>query len=219
MQVALIGASGFVGSALLAEALSRDALHVTAIVRNLDRLPQHDRLSAQSCDIHHTEALAGLLRGMDAVIHAYDPGHQVSSDEVYEQKLVGHRAIITAVKQAGVPRLLCVGGAGSLITPEGVEYIDSTLWDPLFDPYKASILAIRALYYLLQAESELDWVFLAPSVMLRPGARTGQFRRDKNHLLIDAQGHSHISLEDYALAMIDELQQPQHHRERYTVGY
>ena len=217
MKVAIIGATGFVGRPILAEALAHDGLSVTGIVRNIDALPRHDRLTAKSCDVRDTQALAEVLRGHDAVIHAYHPGRQGVG--IYHQTAAGHHSIIAAVKIAGIPRLLGVGGAASLKTPEGVEYIESPRWDKAFDPNREAILGTRALYYILKDEKELDWVVLAPSVMLRPGERTNKFRYGKNDLLLDAAGNSRISLEDYALAMIQELLHPGHHRERFTVGY
>jgi putative NADH-flavin reductase len=217
MRVALIGATGFVGAYLLAEALTRGQLEITAVVRNVGTLPRHARLTAVSCDVHDGAALESVLRGQDAVIHAYQAPRD--SADVFERGVAGHRAIIAAVKAAGVARLVVVGGAASLKTPQGVEYVDSPLWDPAFDPYKPAILATRALYHLLKEERHLDWVFVAPSVLLRPGARTGRFRSGADDVLFDAEGNSRISLEDYALALVDETVQPRHHRERFTVGY
>ena len=217
MRIAIIGASGFVGSFILAEALTREVLKVTAIVRNVGVLPKHSRLTAVSCDVQDVDALSVALRGHAAVIHAYQPPRD--SNDVHERAVGGHRAIIAAVKAAGVPRLLAVGGAASLKTPQGVEYVESPQWDKSFDPYKPAILATRALYYLLKDETDLDWVFLSPSVMLRPGERTGKFRFGTDQVLFDADGNSRISLEDYALAMVDEVVRPRHHRERFTVGY
>ena len=219
MKVAIIGASGFVGAPILAEALSRNKHDITAIVRHPDRLPRHARLTAASCDVTDTPALTAALRGQHAVIHAYHGGRGIISDAIYDQTVAGHRAIINAVKGAGIGRLLCVGGAASLKTAEGVEYINSPLWPREFDPYKPAVLATRALYYLLREEPTLDWVFLAPSVMLRPGARTGIFRKGRDHVLFDRAGMSHISLQDYAVAMNDELDTPTHHCQRFTVGY
>jgi len=217
MKVAIIGATGFVGAPVLAEILTHPEVQVTGIVRNTAALPQHERLTAKACDILDVDALAEALRGHDAVIHAFHPNRD--APDVYEQNVAGHTAIIAAVKKAGISRLLTVGGAGSLLVPEGVEYIDSSHWDPAFDPYRNAILGTRALYYLLKDEPELDWVFIAPSAMLRPGERTGGFRYGKNHMLFDAEGNSRISLEDYAVAMTSELLEPRHHRERFTVGY
>ncbi len=220
MKVAIIGATGFVGAPILAEALTRPGLEITAIVRDVAKLPEHPQLIGRSCDVRDKDALAAAIAGHDAVIHAFHPGRDsAGSSDVYEQSVAGHEAIIAAVRASGVPRLLCVGGAASLKTPEGKEYIDSTHWDPAFDPYKPAILGTRALYYLIRDETAIDWVFVAPSAWLRPGERTGNFRYGHNDMLFDADGISAISLEDYAVAMIDELVTPRHHRERFTVGY
>jgi putative NADH-flavin reductase len=217
MKIALIGATGFVGAPILAEALMHDEVVVTAIVRNIQALPRHDRLTAVACDIHDADRLANMLHGHDVVIHAFHPNR--ADADVYDQYVAGHHAIITAIKAAEVPRLLAVGGAASLKTPEGIEYINSPLWNKAFDPYKQAILGTRALFGLLKQEAAFDWVFLAPSVMLRPGERTGVFRYGHDHVLFDDKGNSRISLEDYALAMIEEALRPRHHRERFTVGY
>jgi uncharacterized protein len=112
-----------------------------------------------------------------------------------------------------------VGGAASLKTASGQEYLDSSEFPADFAPFKPGIRGTRELYYLLQKEPHLDWVFLAPSVRLLPGTRTGKYRVGTDHVLYDTSGNSTISLEDYAVAMVDELEQPQHHRERFTVGY
>ena len=220
MKVALIGATGFVGGPVLDEALRYDDLTVTAIARTPGKLTAHARLTEVAGDINDTAALAAALAGHDAVIHAFHPGRDFVADPaVYEMSVAGHAAVIRAVKQSGVVRLLCVGGAASLKTPEGKEYIDSSHWDPAFDPYKPAILGTRALYYQLQQEPELDWVFVAPSAWLRPGERTTKFRYGKDDMLFQPNGDSRISLEDYAVAMIEELRHPRHHRERFTVGY
>jgi putative NADH-flavin reductase len=219
MKLAIIGATGFVGAPILAEALGRGKHDITAIVRHPDKLPAAPRLTAMACDVYDTAALTSLLRGHDAVIHAYHPGRTVGADVIFDMCMKGHRSIIQAAKDAGLTRLLGVGGAASLKTAAGVEYIDSPLWNKDFDANRNAILGTRALYYLLKDEPTLDWVFLSPSVMLRPGKRTGVFREGKDHVLFDTEGNSSISLEDYAVAMINELEQPRHHRERFTVGY
>jgi len=219
MRVLLIGATGFVGTQILAEALSRPELEITALLRDPGKVAAHPQLTTVAGSVDDAEALAAACAGMDAVIHAFHPGRSSSQDEVYDRSVAGHRAIIAAVKAAGVARLVCVGGAASLKTPEGKEYIESSPWDPAFDTYKNAILGTRALYYLLQPETGIDWVFVAPSAWLRPGERTGVFRTGKNDMLFDADGTSAISLEDYALALVDEVVTPQHHRQRFTVGY
>ncbi len=220
MKVALIGATGFVGAKVLDEALSRGH-EVTAIVRKPEALTGRKGVTAVKADVHDVGALAEALKGHDAVISAFNPGRQTAGgDEVTQLHMNGHKAIVAAVKASGVTRFLAVGGAASLKTPEGVEYLDSPEFPKEYEPFKGGIRGTRALYYLLKDEPEgLDWVFVAPSVFLLPGERTGTYRAGKDHVLYDASGRSHISLEDYAVAMIDELERPAHHRERFTVGY
>lgn len=220
MKLAILGATGFVGAPLLSEALHFSDLNITAIVRNIENLPNHERLTAVACDIEDEKALTEALKGHDAIIHAYHPGRAYIEDpEVLEKSKMGYQSILKAVNLSGVKRLLCVGGAASLKAPDGKPYIESSRWDTAFDPYKNAILGTRELYYLLLEEAGLDWVFLSPSEWLRPGERTGKFRYGKDDLLIDANNESSISLEDYALAMIDELRNPNYHSERFTVGY
>jgi len=219
MKVALIGASGFVGTRILDEALRRGH-QVTALVRKPEALPSQPGLTAIAVDVLDTAALAKALAGHDVVISAFNPGRQTAgADEVMQQHVAGHRAIIDAVKRSGVTRFLAVGGAASLKTKDGIEFLDSPEFPKEYEPFKGGIRGTRAQYYMLKEEPELDWVFLAPSVFLLPGERTGTFRTGKDHVLYDAEGQSRISLEDYAVAMVDELERPAHHRERFTVGY
>ncbi len=219
MKIAILGATGFAGSFILSEVLTRPELLTTAIVRNPDAVTPHERLAVVKGDVFDAVPLADALRGHDAVIHAFHPGRTADIADVYDQSAAGHEAIIAATRAAGVPRLVCVGGAASLMTPEGKEYLDSSHWDKEFDPYRNAILGTRALYYLLKPVTDLDWVFLAPSAWLRPGERTGVFRTGKDDMLFAADGTSSISNEDFALALIDEVVAPQHHRTRFTVGY
>jgi uncharacterized protein len=219
MKIAILGSTGFAGGYVLTEALTRPELTVTAIVRSPDAVTAHDRLTVVKGDVFETAALTEALREHDAVIHAFHPGRGVDMADIYDQCVAGHEAIITATRAAGIPRLVCVGGAASLMTPEGKEYLESSHWDKEFDPYRNAILGTRALYYLLKPVTDLDWVFIAPSAWLRPGERTGVFRTGKDDMLFAPDGTSKISNEDYALALIDEVITPQHHRNRFTVGY
>ena len=218
MKVALIGASGYVGSRLLAEALQRGHT-VTALVRHPDKVPPHAHLTVKQGDVLKVDELAQALAGHDVVISAFNPARQSVAPDIFEQHVAGHKAIIAATKKSGVTRFLAVGGAASLKTASGEEYLDSPEFPADYAPFKAGIRGTRELYYLLKKEPELDWVFLSPSVRVTPGTRTGRYRVGKDHVLYDAQGVSAISLEDYAVAMLDELEQPKHHRERFTVGY
>jgi hypothetical protein len=218
MKVALIGATGFVGKHILAELLQRGH-RVTALVRHPETLPAHPHLTAESVDVLDRESLARALTGHDAVISAFNPGRGSTDPDIFEKHVAGHKAILAATNKSGVKRLLAVGGAASLKTAAGDEYLDSAEFPPEFAPFRDGIRGTRELYYLLKKEPHLDWVFLSPSVRLIPGTRTGNYRVGTDHVLYDANGASTISLEDYAMAMVDELEQPQHHRERFTVGY
>lgn len=218
MKIAVIGATGYVGGAIAQEALDRGHA-VTAISRRPSEEARTGRLHPVAADIDDTAALAAALRGHDVVIHAYNPGRGRTDPDIFDLFVAGHKAILRAVEEAGVQRLLCVGGAGSLLTREGVPLLDSSEWPKEFDAYKDGVRGTRELYYLLKETSGVDWVFLAPASILTPDGRTGSYRVGKDHLLYDANGESRISTQDYAVAMIDELERPAHHRERFTVGY
>jgi putative NADH-flavin reductase len=203
-----------VGSRLLSEALDRGH-EVTAIVRRTERLPVEANLTAIQADIMDTDTLAGLLAGHDAVIAAYNPDRETPGD-VYERMVAGAKSIIAATKKSGVTRLLVVGGAGSLEVAPGQQMIDQ----PGFpEEWKAGAGGTRQFLYLLKEEPGLEWTFLSPAAMLQPGERTGTFRLGGDQLLVDEKGECRISAQDYAVAMIDELEEPQHIRKRFCVAY
>jgi uncharacterized protein len=213
MKIALIGATGFVGSAILKEALDRGH-EVMAIVRNPDTLTPHEKLRPMKGDVYNEAEIFRLVAGSDAVISAFNPGW--SNPDIYSQQVKGARSIINGVKNSGVKRLLFVGGAGSLEVTPGVQSVDM----PGFPAeYKQGALATRDTLTMLRKETGLEWSFLSPSADLFPGQRTGKFRLGADQLLTNAQGESRISVEDYAMAMIDEVEKPQHIRRRFTVGY
>ncbi|MEP6958954.1 MAG: NAD(P)-dependent oxidoreductase [Nitrospirota bacterium] len=213
MKIALIGATGFVGSAILKEALDRGH-EVAAIVRNPDTLTPHAKLHPTKGDVYNEDAVVRLVAGHDAVISAFNPGW--SNPDIYSQQVKGTHSIINGVKKAGVKRLLFVGGAGSLEAKPGVQAVDL----PGFPAeYKQGALATRETLNMLRKESTLDWSFLSPSADLSPGQRTGKFRLGTDQMLKDAKGESRISVEDYAMAMIDEVEKPKHVCRRFTVGY
>lgn len=203
MKVALIGASGNVGSRILTELLNRGH-EVTGIVRHPEKLQRHDRLVVKKGDINDEGGLAPLLAGHDAVITA------VKFQSANPQSLIG------AVKRAGVNRLLVVGGAGSLEVAPGLQLVDTADFP---DSYKREALAGRDFLNVLRGERELDWTFLSPSALFVPGERTGKFRLGTERLLVGANGESKISMEDYAIALVDELETPRHSRQRFTLGY
>jgi uncharacterized protein len=213
MRIALLGATGFVGTAILNEALDRGHF-VTAIVRHPETLAPRERLVAKVGDVYDSAGLALMLAGQDAVISAFNPGWK--NPHLYDDQMRGTLSIIAAVKKAGLRRVLWVGGAGGLQVTPGIRVIDAPDFPESVKP--GSLATMEALEQL-QREPELDWSFLAPSADMRLGARTGHFRLGGDHLLTDPQGRSRISVQDYAVAMIDELEQPKHVRQRFTVGY
>jgi uncharacterized protein len=213
MKIALIGATGFVGSAILKEALDR-GYEVTAMMRNPDKLTPHAKLLPKKGNVYNEDEVTRLVTGHDAVISAFNPGW--SNPDIYNQQIRGTQAIINGVKKAGIKRLLFVGGAGSLEVKPGVQSVDL----PGFPiEYKQGALATRETLSMLRKETDLEWSFLSPSADVFPGQRTGKFRLGADQLLTNAQGESRISVEDYAIAMIDEVEKPKHIRQRFTVGY
>ena len=213
MKLALIGASGFVGAAVLQEALGRGH-QVTGIVRNPAKLPQHPALNAVAGDAYNAEALAALLKGHDAVIHAFNPGWGTA--DIRERFIQGSQAIIAASKQADVQRLLVVGGAGSLNVAPNLQ-LRATPASPA--EYKEGAEGARQALNLLKAETALAWSFISPPALLQPGARSGQFRIGGDQLLMNGDAPAQISVADLAVAIIDELERPHHLRQRFTVGY
>lgn len=203
MKVALIGVTGHVGSRLAAELLRRGH-KVSGIARHPESGTKQAGLEIRQGDATVPSMLASLLVNHDAVISA---SRFQTSDA---------KSLIHAVKEAKVRRLLVAGGAASLQVVPGKRLIDT----PGFpDAYKAEALAgIRFLDELLN-EKDLEWTFLSPSAEFIPGERTGKFRLGADQLLTDSHGRSWISMEDFAIAMVDEMEQPKHLRRRFTAGY
>lgn len=214
-KVVLIGATGFVGSILLNELLNRGH-QVTAIVRNAAKVIVHNNnLTVAEADITDSQTIKNLCLGKDAVISAYSPGW--TSPDIYNETLRIYPLILNTVKASGVKRLQIVGGAGTLFCAPGLRVVDSGV-------IPAEIMGgVKSLgeFYLntLMNEKEIDWVFFSPAGTLEPGERTGKFRLGKDDLIVDEKGYSHISVQDYAMAMVDELEQENHHKERFTIGY
>lgn len=214
MRIALIGATGQIGQHILNEALNRGH-EVTAILRDPGKLPVRERLRAVQGDVYDTAALATRLKGLDAVISAFNPGW--GDADLPAKQIRGTDSVIAATKEAGVRRLLVVGGAGSLKVPGTETDVVDTPDFPA--DWKAAAGAVRETLKHLRTETALDWTFLSPAALIEPGERTGHFRLGGDELLVDAKGESRISLPDYAVAMIDELESPQHSRRRFTLAY
>ncbi len=169
-------------------------------------------------DVEDRNALVQVCHGQDAVISAYNPGW--GNPEIYEDTLRVYPLILEAVKASGVKRFLVVGGAGSLFVKPGLRLVDTGTLPEAWLPGVKSLS--KFFLETLTAEQELDWVFCSPAANLgnlQKGVRTGKFRLGKDDLIVDEKGDSFISVEDYAMAMVDELEQENHHRERFTIGY
>jgi uncharacterized protein len=203
MKIAVIGASGNVGSRIVAE-LAHRGHAISAIARHPDLIPPQPNVTAKQGDAADAGSLAGLLAGYDVAISSI---HFLDSDPI---------KLITAARESKVGRYLVVGGAGSLEVAPGVALVTT----PEFPvAYKAEAEAGAAFLALLRQQSGLNWTFLSPSALFVAGERTGKFRLGSDQLLTAADGRSWISFEDFAFALADEIEHPAHIRQRFTVGY
>jgi putative NADH-flavin reductase len=202
VKVALIGASGQAGSRILAE-LVRRGHQVTAIARHPEKIAADAGVTAKKGDVFDKAGLVALLEGHDVVVSSVR--FSASDPEI----------LIEAVRESRVKRYFVVGGAGSLEVAPGVKLIDT----PQFPTaYKPEAGRGGEFLELLRNERDLEWTFLSPSAMFVAGQRTGVFRLGRDQLLTSDKGSS-ISFEDYAIAVVDELEEPAHVRRRFTVGY
>ena len=213
MKIVLLGASGFVGSAILNEALGSWASSDRSCAQSRTIEP-HSELKIQTTDIYDSAALAAVVINHDALISAFNPGWK--DPNLYADQVRGTTSILKAVKSASIKRVLWVGGAGGLEVEPGIRVIDAPDFPAAIKP--GSLATMEALDQL-RRESSLDWSYLSPSANMKSGARTGKFRLGGDQLLVDSSGHSQISVQDFAVAMIDELEHPAHIRKRFTVGY
>ncbi|MBD2716610.1 NAD(P)-dependent oxidoreductase [Microvirga sp. STR05] len=216
MKIALIGATGFVGSRILAEALQRGH-HVTALVRDPAKLTQtSDHLTVVTGDVTRVDETARQLAGHDVVINAFSAGW--TNPNLYHDFLEGARAIEAATVQSGVARLVAIGGAGSLYI-NGQQLVDS----PDFPAdIKPGAQAARDYHNELKSNDTLDWTFLSPAIEMHPGidtGRTGHYRLGTESPVFNAEGRSILSGEDLAVVVLDEVEQPKHSRQRFTAAY
>lgn len=205
-NIALIGASGNIGTKITKELLDR-GYTVTAIGRNPDNIETREGVTAVAGDLTDPADLAGKLAGHDAVISAA-PFITNASEQLFE-----------AVRNSGVKRYLMVGGAASLFNDEGVKVWDTLQGAGIPEPVLANIAEGMRALDLLRQEDSLDWTFFSPAVMIGPGERTGTFRLGKDNVVADANGDSKISYDDFAIAMVDELEQGNNIKARFTIGY
>jgi putative NADH-flavin reductase len=216
MKIALIGATGFVGTALVAELLQRGH-QVTALARNPAKLGARPGLTAKSLDAYDADAVAAAVKGHDAVVSAFNPGWD--DPALYDRFMQGSRAIEAGVEQSGVKRLLVVGGAGSLFVAPGVQLVDT----PEFASHvPANVVpgakAARDALTAMRGNTALDWTFLSPPALLAPGDRTGKYRVGGEELLMAGAAPAGIAVADLAVAIVDEIETPRHVRARFTVA-
>jgi putative NADH-flavin reductase len=203
MKIAIIGATGNIGTRLVNEALNRHHA-VTAIARDPSKLGKRPGLVTTAGDVSKPDVLLPMLKGHDAIISA-----------LKFQPTDAHK-LIDLVRRSGVKRYLVVGGAASLEIAPGQILLNA----PNFpEAYRPEASAAKAFLDVLRQANDLEWTFLSPSAFIGPGERTGKFRLADNTLLTGPDGKSSISYEDYAVAMLDEVENPKHIRARFTVGY
>lgn len=216
MKIAVIGATGFVGSTILKEALDRGH-EVTAIARHTENIKPQNNLKVVKSDVMDSDDLAKILKGNDVVVSAYNAGW--NNPDLYNEFLKGSKSIQQAVKKSGVKRLIVLGGAGSLFVAPGVQLVDT----PQFPAeWKPGALSAKDYLNELKKEDQLDWTFLSPAIEMNPGTpheRRGTYRTGLDNPVFDANNQSTISVEDLAVAIVDEAENPKHIRARFTVGY
>jgi uncharacterized protein len=213
MKIALIGANGKIGSRILEEALNRGHT-VNGIARNPDFDIEKERLTWVKADALDNDALSIAIKGNDAVISAF--GIDWHNPNTYQLFSKIAKSIILAAKKSSVKRLINVGGAGSLEVAPGLQLVDT----PGFpEDWKKGADEQRKSLEVFREEKDLDWTFFSPAIMIEPGPRTGKFRIGKDNPVFDEEGNSRISYDDYAVALIDELESPHFIKQRFTVGY
>jgi putative NADH-flavin reductase len=203
MKIAIIGATGFIGQHIFNEAVSRQH-QVTALVRNPEKVPAARNVKAQAIEASDAAALKYALADQDVVVVSVH----------YEDRDI--EQLINNIKASGVKRALFVGGAASLEVAPGVQLFDTPQFPDIF---KATASAAKNLLDLLRGEKALNWVYVSPSAFIEPGERTGNFRLGKDQLLTNEKGESRISNQDFAVAVVNELETPEHKQTRFTVGY
>jgi putative NADH-flavin reductase len=212
MKIAVFGAGGRIASRIVGEALNRGH-DVTAVVRHPENYTViHDHLKVAKGDLFNAQDVETGAFNQDAVVSAYSNTNGAPASTIAEVAI----PLIMGLKQAHVKRLIVVGGAGSLEVTPGMQLVDT----PNFPvEYKSVASAHRDALKLYKNDQELEWTYISPSAEIEPGERTGKFRTGTNQLLTGEDGRSFISMEDFAIAVLDEIENPQHIRQQFTVGY
>ena len=216
MKIALIGATGFVGKALLTEFINR-GFEVLAMARNTANVPKHEGVSAANLDVTNTKNLAALIQGYDVVVSAFNAGW--TNPNLYNDLQQGLKSIQAAVEQSGVKRLIVIGGAGTMkIDNEFI--VDGPDFPKEIYPGASSVRD----YFVntLRSNNTIDWTYFSPAIEMHPGittGRTGKYRLGNNTPVFDEEGRSVLSVEDLAVAIADEVENHNYSREQFTAGY
>ena len=214
-KVAVIGATGFVGTQVVNE-LSNRGYQVEAIVRDASKVEQNEKVTAKSVDVNNVDELSEVLKGNDAVISAFNAGW--TNPNLYDDFLNGSVNIEKAVEQSGVKRFITVGGAGSLYI-DGKQLVDGADFPAEIKP---GATAARDYLNKIKENETLDWTFFSPAIEMHQGTagvRTGKYRTALENPIFDENGRSVLSVEDVAVVLVDELEQNNHIRERFTAAY
>jgi putative NADH-flavin reductase len=210
LKIALIGSTGKIGSRILNEALARGH-QVTAIVRDATQMSnQKPNVEYKTGDVLKPESVVAATKGNEVVISAYGPG---AGDA--QQIATAAKSLVEGVAANQPMRLVVVGGAGSLEVAPGKQLVDT----PDFpSAWKKAALAHRDALEIFR-QAPFDWTYVSPSAEINEGTRTANYRIGTDQLLVDTHGRSHISIEDYAAAVLEEIEKPHFNRGRFTVGY
>jgi putative NADH-flavin reductase len=213
MKIAIIGATGFVGTAILNELADRKH-EITAIART-----PKDNANATwiAADVFNVDALSAALKGHDVVVNAFNPGWE--NPNIYDDFLNGSKAIQEAVKQSGVKRFITIGGAGSLYVAPNLQAVDAPDFPKeIFNGANAA----RNYLNIIKEEKDLDWAFFSPAFEMHQGTktgRTGKYRLGLENPVFNDEQRSILSVEDLAVVIADEIETPKHHQVRFTAAY
>ncbi|HEV7702804.1 MAG TPA: NAD(P)H-binding protein [Gemmatimonadaceae bacterium] len=216
MKLVLFGAGGQVAQRIAREALDRghDVIGVARSAKSVRS--DNERMIIVEGDATDSDSVAGVSKGADVIINSLSPRPSPSGRPASSLPAAA-RALLDGARKAGVKRVVVVGGAGSLEIAPGKRLVDSPDFPPEYKP--ESLDSAAALDVYRAAPADIDWTFISPAAEFGPGTRTGHYRTSDDTLLADDKGHSFISFEDYAKALLDEVEQPTHPRARMAVGY
>ena len=215
-KVAVIGATGFVGTQVVKELANR-GYFVNALARNTSKIEESENVKAVTADIYNTAELSEILKGNDAVISTFNPGW--TNPNIFEDFLKGAESIEKAVEESGVKRFITVGGAGSLYIAENLQLIDTPEFPAEIKP---GAEAARQYLEIIKKNENLDWTFFSPAIEMHQGTagvRKGTYRTALENPVFDEEGRSVLSVEDVAVALVDELENNQFVKQRFTAAY